>query len=91
MVSIQDRMRNLANARTIRRAFRLYDEGKNKEASSLISPMSRRDFRAALELMIEEAKTAERDARKASALITELDQRQQQGAVDGGSIENSIA
>jgi hypothetical protein len=92
MVLIQDRMRNLANARTVRRAFRLYDEGKNEEASSLISPISRRDFRAALELIIEEAKTAERDARKASVLITELDQRlQQEGAVDGGPIKSSIA
>jgi len=84
-------MRNLANARTIRRAFRLYDEGKNQEASALIRAMSRPDFRAALELMIEEAKTAERDARKASALITELDQRQQEGAVDDESIKSFIA
>jgi hypothetical protein len=92
MFLIRDKMRNLVNARTVRRAFRLLDDGKNKEASSLISPMSRRDLRAALELIIEEAKTAERDARKASALITELDQRiQQEAAVDGGSIKNSIA
>jgi len=57
-------------------------KAKNNEASSLISPVSRRDFRAALELIIEEAKTAGRDARKASALIAELDQRlHQEGAV----------
>jgi len=92
MVAIQDRMRNLVNARTVRRAFRLYDDDKNKEASALISSLSWRDFRAALELIIEEAKTAERDARKATALITELDQRLlQEGAVDGGSMESSIA
>jgi hypothetical protein len=75
---IRDKMRNLVNARAVRRAFRLLDEGKEKEASSLMSPISLRDFHAACELIIEEAKTAERDARKARALITELDQRIQQ-------------
>jgi hypothetical protein len=85
MVLIQERMRNLVNARTVRRAFRLYNEDKNKEASALISPMSWRDFRAALELIIEEAKTAERDARKARALITELDQRIHQEGADIGT------
>ena len=80
-------MRNLVNARTVRRAFRLYDEGKNDEAKSLLSPVPWRDFRAALELIIEEAKTAERDARKASALITELDQRIQQQGADIGTTD----
>jgi hypothetical protein len=88
---IRDKMRNLVNARTVRRAFRLLDEGKNDEAKFLLNPMPWRDFRAALELIIEEAKTAERDAIKASVLITELDQRlQQEDAVDGGPIESSI-
>jgi hypothetical protein len=82
---IRDKMRNLVNARAVRRAFRLLDEGKEKEASSLMSPIPLRDFRAACELIIEEAKTAQGDARKASALITELDQRiQQEGVIDGG-------
>jgi len=87
MLLIQERMRNLVNARTVRRAFRLYDEGKNDEAKSLLSPVPWRDFRAALELIIEEAKTAERDARKASALITELDQRIQQQGADIGTTD----
>jgi hypothetical protein len=62
------------------------------EASSLMSPISLRDFHAACELIIEEAKTAERDARKARALITELDQRiQQEGVVGSAAIKSSIA
>jgi len=77
MLLIRDKMRNLVNARTVRRAFRLFDEGKSDEAKSLLSPMPWRDFRAALELIIEDAKMAERDARKASVLIAELDQRVQ--------------
>jgi len=42
-------------------------------------------YASALELIIEEAKTAERDARKVSAWIAELDQRvQQEDIVDAG-------
>jgi hypothetical protein len=44
MVLIQERMGNLVNARTVRRAFRLYGEGKNDEAKSLLSPIPWRDF-----------------------------------------------